>query len=485
MKRSISCILLSLLLLGAVPAGAASVYNGFVYDGDGQAVPSPNIYEPYAVYDGESAGTAPFSNPQDLFVDGSGRIYVADTDNSRIVVLDAQGGFLREFTGFTQNGELSPFNKPEGLFVDEEGLLYVADTGNNRVAVADQSGALLRIIAEPKSALLSENYVFQPKKVVVDSSDTVFVLAKDVYQGMLSFDDKGAFIGFYGQNRVEMTFQIALDRLWRKFLTREQIEDTQRYVPSEYTNIDIGQEDFVYTCDLTADTQIKQLNSMGVDILNTQSEDRVYGDLDYEMVSGQAVLTKFTDVNVDSDGFISALDITRGRVFKYDNEGNLLGAFGSLGSQTGSFKLPSALENLGRDILVLDAAKANITLFKPTAFGACITEAVKLYNDGLYAEAMEPWQEVLRRNQNYEMAYKGLGKACLKLEDYEGAMKYLKLAGDNVTYSEAFGEYRNAFIRRNFGWLLAAAAVGIAALYVGGRAAVRAARARRNKKPGA
>lgn len=484
MKKSISCLLVSLLFLGAFPARAQTAYNGYVYDEDGKAVPSPNIYEPYAVFDGESAGTVPFANPQDLFVGPDRSIYVADTDNNRVVVLDDQGRFLREFTGFMENGETVPFNKPEGLFVDGEGNLLVADTGNCRVAVADGEGRLLSVIAEPKSALLSEDYVFQPKKVVMDSSGTVFVLAKDVYQGMLSFNDKGEFIGFYGQNRVEMTFQIALDRLWRKFLTREQIEDTQRYVPSEYTNIDMGAEDFVYTCDLTADTQIKQLNSMGVDILNTQSEPVVYGDPDYEMVGGQAVLTKFADVNVDADGFISALDITRGRVFKYDNEGNLLGAFGSLGSQVGCFKLPSALENMETDILVLDAEKANITVFRPTSFGECIARAVKLYNDGLYAEAMEPWQEVLRRNQNYEMAYKGLGKACLKLEDYTGAMKYLKLAKDNVTYSQAFEEYRNEFIREHFAVLLIAAAALAAGLFWGTKAVVRTVRKKHKKSGG-
>ena len=54
--------------------------------------------------------------------------------------------------------------------------------------------------------------------------------------------------------------------------------------------------------------------------------------------------TQFVDVTVDDDGFISALDLSRGRVFQYDEEMTLLYSFGNTGKQLGTFSYPVAIE---------------------------------------------------------------------------------------------------------------------------------------------
>ena len=88
--------------------------------------------------------------------------------------------------------------------------------------------------------------------------------------------------------------------------------------------------------------------------------------------------------------------------------------------------------------------------------------AIRLYNEGRYQENIEPWQEVIKRDANYLLAYTGIGKAYYQLEEYEEAMKYYKLANDKQGYSDAYKEYSLNAMRENFGWIV----VGIVLLLV-------------------
>ena len=82
--------------------------------------------------------------PTSVFVDGSGRLWVADRDNNRVVRFDnaatkpngsnadgvlGQSDFVSGTTGLTA----STMNAPWGVYVDVTGILWVADRSNNRV----------------------------------------------------------------------------------------------------------------------------------------------------------------------------------------------------------------------------------------------------------------------------------------------------------------------------------------------------------------
>ena len=63
----------------------------------------------------------------------TGHFWVADTGNSRVQELDANGAPVS-----VQGG----FNAPRGIAAGPDGAIYVADTGNNRVQRRDPlSGA--------------------------------------------------------------------------------------------------------------------------------------------------------------------------------------------------------------------------------------------------------------------------------------------------------------------------------------------------------
>ncbi len=157
---------------------------------------------------------------------------------------------------------------------------------------------------------------------------------------------------------------------------------------------------------------------------------------------------------MDENDLITVVDTIRCKIYQCDENGNLMFAFGGKGNQLGLFQTPSALTLVGDRLLVLDSTKNNITEFQLTSFGRTVQEAIGLYNEGRYEENIEPWQEVIKRDGNYLLAYTGIGKAYYQLEDYEQAIEYFRLANDKLGYSDAFKEYSLEIMRANFGWIV-------------------------------
>ena len=81
-----------------------------------------------------------FSQPRDLEF-RAGRLYIADTDNHRIRVIDLATGIIQTVAGNGQRGfagdggpaTQASLHRPFGVALDSDGNLYVADTFNNRI----------------------------------------------------------------------------------------------------------------------------------------------------------------------------------------------------------------------------------------------------------------------------------------------------------------------------------------------------------------
>jgi tetratricopeptide (TPR) repeat protein len=446
-------------------------YRGYIYNTWGEAVPTPVGYVAERVVRGVDVGAGDFARPADLFVADNGDIYILDSGNNRVVVTDAEFRLKKTIDALSLDGVEDRLDDPSGIFVSGDEYLLIADTGNRRVVRIDPDGNIERIYVRPETELYPDQVEFLPRDVVADYAGNVYVLVEGIYQGSILYDAAGRFLGYYGSEEVSATAQLLSDLFWKRIFSAEQRAKMLRYVPTEIGAFFIDAEGFIYTCTKDA---VKKLNPMGNDILARRRRAGPgttvgFGDLESLWLRAVHIDTRFVDVCVDDEEFINVLDATRGRVFQYDDESNLLFVVGGMGSQMGLFRSAAAIETSRERILVLDDRNSYITVLELTEFGRLVHDAVKLYNEGFYQEAEEPWREVLERSANFELAYVGIGKSLLKLEEYREAMQYFRLGYDRKGYSKAFKEYRTEVIRRYFPFIIAGVIVLVIGLAVAGR----------------
>ncbi|MBO5981435.1 MAG: hypothetical protein J6Q24_03200, partial [Clostridia bacterium] len=173
------CFLLIGIFVFPMDAGATVPYTTYTYDIDAQMQESPDVYVPYkqittasliaslnesnpasAKYSAEDFGA--LATPKDVFVDDLNYVYIADTGNSRIVILDEQYRLhliIKEFVN--DQGVPDSLASPEGVFATETEI-YVADTEKSRIVIFDKLGNFRDIIHEPVSEVMPENSVYKP-----------------------------------------------------------------------------------------------------------------------------------------------------------------------------------------------------------------------------------------------------------------------------------------------------------------------------------
>ena len=515
-KRMAKSILAGALAAAVLVGGAGLTafadepYMGYSYDWWGDTVPSQNGYVVDKVVSGQDIGCDDFTSPADLFFSDDEDLYIADSgyagsgdanQKGRIVITDKDfkllnsieyldfsdlGDWLDEEKAAYDSGEINEerytketstyFNEPSGVFVDED-RIYVADKENCRVVMftagkdADGVGVgkVLKVFTRPDETYYDSSMTFNPSKVLVDAADNVYICIRTITRGAVVFSREGEFNGYYGANRVEKTLEVIQNMFWKLVMTKEQIARMKRNIPVEISNFDIDKQNFVYTVteNKNSDTDtLKKMNSAGTNIfINLGYNEYTFGDFLVKYYHGKTYSSQITDVDIGPNGEINLLDFATGRVFQYDDECTLLFIFGGIGSQKGTFDNVTAVESLGTNVYVLDAKKSSITVFKRTEFGSIVHEAQTLYNQGKYEESVEPWEEVLRRDSNYWMAYIGLGNAYLNAKDYDKAMECF-YRQSRSGYSDAFKSWRMNFVRENFTLFAAIIVVVLVVIYV-------------------
>ena len=99
--------------------------------------------------DGSTVASAEFSSPEAVAIDASGNIYIADTNNNRIRKVDTSGN-LTTYAGNGTAGYLgdaaaataAELNKPSGLVIDSSGNLYIADSANHVIRMVNSAGTI-------------------------------------------------------------------------------------------------------------------------------------------------------------------------------------------------------------------------------------------------------------------------------------------------------------------------------------------------------
>lgn len=449
---------------------SAAVTDTYIYDKNGDTEPAPDPAQVVLKLRGEDLGIGAFSEPQDLCFSDSGVLYIADTKNNRIVVIKNVGMSAQSISvidSFVNGGKTDSFNSPGGVFVDSDNNLFVADTENARIVKLSPQVELLQIISAPTDKALQSDFTFKPTKLVVDKYRQIYVISGGYNAGLMGFEPGGTYTQSMGAPQVAKSL---LDQLWQRFQTKAQRERTQNYVPTEYSNVAIDSEGFLFVTTSAYDDSagesapkpLRKLNAKGTDVLNRLGDPVGDEVTNGETYKGNSI---FSDVCMLGYGDFALLDHNRGRVFAYNSVGELLYEFGGPGDVSGTIRNGTAIGYYNDRFYVLDAGKMQITVFELTEYGKLFGGVAKARQEIDFETEKRLWNQILSRNANCTLAMRGLGNAAYKSKDMELAMKYYKLAGDREEYSKAFAFVRRSWIENNV-WIIVLGLAAVVAISV-------------------
>ena len=467
LRKTGAALALAGFLLGLVlPAEAGETSYTYNYDYWGDVQDSADLYSVCKVFASPDLGLEQrMINPQGLYVHGD-FLYVLDTGNNRILELKRTTAedlsLVRILDSFKGDVEKTTFAAPTDMAISEEGNFFIADQGNARILKLDKDLNYLMQFDKPVDNTLDPKTAFAPSKIAIDTAERVYCVASGINKGLIKYENDGTFSGFVGATKVTFDWT---DYLWKKFATQEQRAKMTSFVPTEYDNLYMDKEGFIYVVtgaptmeDLrggSADA-VRKLNLMGNDILVRNGEWYIIGDLYTGSGGGYEGASYFTDVTVLDNDIYCCLDRNRGRVFAYDDQGHMVFAFGGNGNMDGYFRRPSAIEHFGNELYVLDNLDCAITVFVPTEFGNLVYSAIEDFDHGRYEKSSAAWERAMALNGNYDLAYIGLGRALLRQKRYKEAMEYFELKYDAENYSKAYKQYRKEWVEEHIGWIIAA-----------------------------
>jgi len=489
---SVACLLFALLMVMAIPIGAVKAYQTYTYSIDGKALYSPDAYTPVKTINFSNMGlgataddvnkTGDLNDARDIVTDARDNIYIADTANNRVVVLDRYFNLKFVIKNFRNDQMImDKFNQPRGVFVTEDryeegelkypGRIYVCDSEASRIVTFTLDGAFSSIIEQPESELIADDAIYKPVALAVDAYDRLFVVSSETTEGVIVMTSEGEFTGFIGAQQTTLSLW---DQIWRRFQTDEQREEALTVVSYPYNNISINERGFIYatihaneltsqmTSAITSKSKAgtfapcKLLNPAGDEIMRRNGFWPPAGEIDYKDKTvddaAYSKISKIEDVACGPEQTWTIVDTTRNKLFTYDYDGNLLFAFGGSGTRLGNMSNIRSIVYQGDSLVVLygGATDLKITIFERTEYGDILIQALYHQNERMYDLAIEDWKEILMRNSNYDAAYVGIGQSLYRNGDYEEALDYYKSAYDTENYSTAYKEMRKEWISKFF-----------------------------------
>jgi uncharacterized protein (TIGR03437 family) len=178
--------------------GSGNVYFSslncvFKMDGSGNLTLIAGNSRPGFSGDGGPATRAQLNAPQGLALDKKGNLYIADSKNNRVRIVNSQGN-INTFagTGQTSPGGANTFNDgglatnallrlPGGVAADANGNVYIADTGDNLIREVTTDGLINAIAGDSYGSYLGDAgpaltaELHTPEDVAVDASGNVYI----------------------------------------------------------------------------------------------------------------------------------------------------------------------------------------------------------------------------------------------------------------------------------------------------------------------
>ena len=236
------------------------------------------------------SGEGQFNQASDIDVDSKGNLYVADTQNHRIVKFDAEGKFVKHFGEYgDENGQL---HAPFLLAIQDDDNLLVADKTKYR---KNYSSSLVRREFDP-----SPRYI--PPYGLLEGDGVIYKTFRVVIQRVQRFNSEGKFkekflIRLDRENpaHVNLTLKAIDPQVNLYFMDKESLK-LSRYAPAELLNPSALKKEF---------TLYYEQDFIEIDIDNPDDFDQDIGlnksDFDEDVLARMVFANLRFDYDVDED----------------------------------------------------------------------------------------------------------------------------------------------------------------------------------------
>ena len=294
-----------------------------------------------------------FILPEDVAVNTSTRdVYIVDTGRHCVNVFDSEGAFLRKWGQWGDGGSKMKF--PLRISIDASGYVYVADVGHRVIKKFSETGTLISAWGGIGTGPGQFSGMFSVAASPLDNSIYAgdwgnFRIQKfNSISGamILSFGESGNGPGQFG-SETELAVDPTNGRVFvsDKNKHRIQVFDTTGGFLFQWGLFGSGEGQFKYPGGIAVGNDGKvYVNDTGNNRIQVFSNDGTFIKQKRNGIFTPEELTSPSGVTVEqSTGHVYVVDQARGNIKKYDEVGNLLLNWGSVGSDNGQFKTPTGI----------------------------------------------------------------------------------------------------------------------------------------------
>lgn len=235
------------------------------------------------------------------------------------------------------------FLNPRAIRIGKDGRLFVVDTGNKRLQILDANGRFLRAIAGPDGEVFSE-----PIDVAIAPNGDVVVLDSDK-SALSRFDQEGKFLGVIALTGASMYKQrgFAIDKDGNFYVANTGGGQIIKYSPAGQALMVIGERG-------SGVGKFSEPNSVAVDengtiyALDAQGKHAVVfdsaGRYAFEFAMPQASAAVGPRIVAAKDGSLLVTATEPHAIQQFSRDGKLIAEFGGFGVALGQFRQPTGID---------------------------------------------------------------------------------------------------------------------------------------------
>ena len=293
---------------------------------------------------GQGTEKMEFNNPTDVSVGIDGRIYVLDSKNGRVQIINGDATYHSSFTLPQPASEED--NKPlSALAVNSEGSVYLTDPNQNCVHVLSSNG-------EPQfkfgksGSWMDRGVLTAPMAIAIDSEDNVFVGSVLIAS---IFDKSGVFIRAFGgpgsaAGQFNLIYGLHVDRFGKVYV-------------SEFANNRV--QIFEGSAEPGTPSKVAKTTDIAkaVSLLHSHKPAYLIGPSSKSPIKILSQIPEVSGIAEGRNGEIIVISKKESRVFIYNSKDHYqrMVDFGGNGCQDGKFKSPQDVAVTSENLVLVSS----------------------------------------------------------------------------------------------------------------------------------